>query len=369
MRPRERELMLICALLAISPVLSSLANTEYLGVLEDRGYQSWLKGLVAVPFLYAAFRSGSLRRRLIDLLLLSLVLFCTVLLYRYFILGEAREYDQRPLLHTKNGDPNFICTFLAIGVPFGISQCLVFYEKGKGWVSVLYGAVTLFLIIGAAVTQSRMGLISVGISLLFIVFTVKLSVRKTRLLGIGGLAIAFALFFYGRSIGHRFSTINDESSHGRLKSYVNGAKLFIENPLFGKGWDASPQYFFQNAGYPLFRLDSPQLVVHNTPLQLMADLGLYGFLAYLWLMAFVTRRIWFGVRYGDRLSVFSAASFLALVLNFLTLPMETKDSILIFLGLLAVLNAPLEDEFSTIASPLCPSTFLPEDARPVVPPA
>jgi len=340
---KERELILISALLWLAPIFSSLANRDYLGILENDEFKSWTKTLIVCPFLYWGFRTIPLRQKLMDLFLLSLVVFEVVFLYRYFVLGEARSYDLRPTLHTKNGDPNFICTFLVVGIPLALHELVSVFEKGKRLAAASYGLLAIFLVYGAIVTQSRMGLISVAVSLLYLVYRVPLPIKRGRLLLIGlGIALLVASL-YGQTVWHRFATINDESSHGRIRSYINGVKLFVASPLFGKGWDSSPHYYFHNSGYPLFSSDpdTHSLAVHNTPLQVMADLGLFGFSAYMWLVMFVGLTIRQAIREHSRLALFTAASFLALILNFLTLPLETKDFVLMFLVMLATLTAPV----------------------------
>ncbi len=343
---KERELILICGALCLSPILSSLANYQYFAILDNDEFKSWTKTLIIGPFVFWGFRTKLRRRELIDLLLFSLFIFEVIFLYRYFVLGEARTFDLRPLVHTKNGDPNFICTFLAVGIPFALYQTLAAFEqKKRPWVGV-YLALAIFLLYGATVTQSRMGLISVVISLCYIIYRAPLPIRRSRLIAFGLIVLSVFVIFYGRTVSHRFATINDESSEGRLRSYVNGVKMFSDSPGLGKGWDTSPQYYFHNSGYPLFRSDPDMhsLAVHNTPLQLLADLGVYGLIFYLWLMVFVGKRIRMAILRKDKLALFSAASFLTLILNYLTLPLETKDFALMFLFILAALSVPLNPE-------------------------
>ncbi len=354
---KERELFILCGFIFLAPLLSSLANRGRLDILNQEEFKSWTKALMVCPFLYFSFKSPKRRHLLIDVVLFSLVVFEIVFLYRYFVWGEAREFDLRPLIEMKNGDPNFICTFLALGVPLAIYRSRSLGSVSNKGLVLLMVALTLFFIYGAAVTQSRMGLISVVASLIYLLTKAKLPFSKsaTFLFLIGMVAVV--TYFYGQSLWHRFETIDDESTHGRLKSYQNGIAMFEQSPWFGKGWDASPNYYFQHTGYPLFRSDpdTHSLAVHDTPLQLLADLGLYGFATYLWLALFTGLSIAYGSKRNDTMAVCCGAAFLALVLNFLTLPLATKDFGILFLGLLATLTQR-EGELTEKAIPLSPSS-------------
>lgn len=349
---------LASAALALAPVLASLANADYLAVLGNEELHSWVKALAVAPLFLVVFDDDRRRRWLLDLLLVSLAVFGVVFLYRFFVLGEAREYDLRPTLRTKNGDPNFICTFFAVGIPLALFRVGEAWESGRRPAAVAASGLAALFAACAVVTESRMGLLSIGASLVYLVARAPLPVRRGRLVaGLLGIAAVLAVA-YGPSVWHRFATLNDESSHGRVRSFVNGATMFLESPLFGKGWDASPETYFQNAGYPLFRSDAHAISVHDTPLQLAADLGAYGLVAYLALFWLVARRIRGGTSRGRRAAYFCAASLLALGLNYLTLPLETKDFAIVFLGVLAALTpARAPQSGGTAIRPCRPSSL------------
>jgi hypothetical protein len=351
---------LAAAFLALAPIFTSLATDDFLLILQNEEYRSWLKALIAAPLLFGLYRGTKGKQRLVDLLLFSVGTFELVFLYRFFVLGEAREFDGRPTLHTKNGDPNFICTFFAFALPFALYRLVEAMERRRWKQATGYGLLSLFFLYGAAVTESRMGLLSILAALVYLG-------RSSRVARAGLVALALAAALYGSAIGDRFKTLDDESSHGRVKSYLNGLLLFMEKPALGNGWDTSAQTYFANTGYPLFRSDAHAISVHDTPLQLAADLGLYGLIAYLWLCAIAVRAVGEGLRRKNRLAVFSAAALLALSMNYLTLPLATKDFAILFLAMVAALNvipAPQSDETATRP---CPSSFPREDEPLAVP--
>src|SRR3569832_2173231 len=61
------------------------------------------------------------------------------------------------------------------------------------------------------------------------------------------------------------------STSERLTSLIGGWKLFAEHPIFGAGLGA-----FRNEG--IMTIQGVPLVIHSTPMWLLAELGLVGFL-------------------------------------------------------------------------------------------
>ena len=79
------------------------------------------------------------------------------------------------------------------------------------------------------------------------------------------------------------------STSERIVSLLGALKLFVENPIFGAGLGAfQNQKILTAEGYPL--------VIHSTPLWLLAELGIVGFLAFavpaLYLLVTEWRRAW-----------------------------------------------------------------------------
>jgi hypothetical protein len=65
----------------------------------------------------------------------------------------------------------------------------------------------------------------------------------------------------------------ESSTHERIVTIVGGLKLFVEHPIFGAGLGAfRNQMILATSGLPL--------VIHSTPLWLLAELGIVGFLAF-----------------------------------------------------------------------------------------
>ncbi len=326
---RARVLTLICLVLIGAPLVSSLANNGFLGVVDAPEYRSWVKMLCVAPAIYL-FCSGKSAERFLDVIFLSNLVFAGVFLYRFFVLGEAREYDARPLLQWKNGDPNFMCLIFAAPIPLVLYRISSWRISAKKQIArhVFLAAVFLFC---AVVTESRMGLLSIAAAFGYLLR------RMPRSMQAAALVLGAGLFYGG--ISERFAHVADASNYYRVKSMIAGFELFTTSPFFGHGWDSGMTHFFEVAGYPRFLSETPPLNVHNTPLQLLAELGFYGLAAYTALIVFTLREI----RANPHpIAVYSLASLIIVLMNLMTLPLQSKDFVLLLVVSLAALNASPE---------------------------
>ncbi len=115
--PQARNALVIAVILMGVPLYSAILHQQEALLLNDVEYRSWAKGLLLGMPLAVAFSQKEKKKRLIDVLIVIFTVCTCIFLYRYKILGEIREYDSRPTLHTKNGDPNFMCTLLVFMIP------------------------------------------------------------------------------------------------------------------------------------------------------------------------------------------------------------------------------------------------------------
>jgi O-antigen ligase len=73
-------------------------------------------------------------------------------------------------------------------------------------------------------------------------------------------------------LGQRFTLYDESSTTERLKSLQGGLSLFINYPIFGAGLGAYTESVLRETGAPL--------VIHSTPLWLLAETGLVGFFVF-----------------------------------------------------------------------------------------
>ncbi|WP_413577679.1 O-antigen ligase family protein [Bdellovibrio sp. HCB290] len=334
--------LLLVSLYALAPLLSSFFSDQ-LWILQDGEYKSLVKILLLAPCLYYLL----IRPKNRDLLLNAIIFFYCVLgvyfLYRYFVLGEAREYDGRPLLSIRHGDPNFLCTFFAMMVPLALMQAWRAVIDKKNFQVFLHLVAALFLVICAFVTQSRMGILALLVGLGFLLTRRFSNSPKVAAVKVAAavcfLAMVSAIALEG-SLAHRFSDINDKSSADRLLTYENGFKVFAENPFFGSGMHKARDFFFANSKYPHFQSEFKPLEVHNTYLNVLAELGVVGFVAFAAILIWAWLAVW---RSQNPERYFLITSYFILAAASLTVGISYKDLVLLHLFVLAALAQQKKD--------------------------
>ncbi|WP_413586706.1 O-antigen ligase family protein [Bdellovibrio sp. HCB274] len=335
--------LLLVSLYAIAPLLSSLFS-DGLWILQDGEYKSLVKILLLAPCLYYLLIQPKNR----DLLLNAIIFFYCVLgvyfLYRYFILGEAREYDGRPLLSIRHGDPNFLCTFFAMMVPLALMQAWRSVLANKNLQVFLQMAAAAFLIVCAFITQSRMGILALLAGLAFLLtrkFSNSPKVAAVKVAAAVCFVAMVSVIALDGSLAHRFSDINDKSSADRLLTYENGFKVFAENPFFGSGMHKARDFFFANSQYPQFQSEFKPLEVHNTYLNVAAELGAIGFMAFAAILIWAWLSVW---RSQNPERYFLVTSYFILAAASLTVGISYKDLVLLHLFVLAALAQPKKEQ-------------------------
>lgn len=184
------------------------------------------------------------------------------------------------------GHHNFVSGYLALTLPVTLS--LAGKHKGRGrllWLAALgLGLPVLYT------TQSRGGWLGVAVGC---GLTLLLSIRLSRRgwLGLIGTAclVGTLAWFSVNGVGSRAQLLlegRDASVEQRLVFWQTGFALWREHPLFGVGQGVTGFVFpgHRTNNQPWMARTAQQL--HNTPIHLLAETGLWGLVAYLgWLGA------------------------------------------------------------------------------------
>lgn len=319
---------------ALSPLLSSFVMGDYFTILEDPEFKSFLKILIFVPFVYYF----ALKKETQNILLNSVVIFYVILglyfLFRYFVLHEAREYDDRPTLSIRHGDPNFLCAFFSMTVPLALLQAQEFFKKRRSDLGLLYLGFAAFLAGCAVVTESRMGLmaliVGVGIVTYHFIRAKKIGLLPVFVSAVVGVILVLVIGSQ-TPLFKRFSEIKDKSSSDRVLTYENGIKVFLDHPLLGVGMNRAKDSYYENTRYPEFQSEGKLLVVHNTYLGLAAELGLFGTVIFLGMILWAWRGI---LKSRIEVRPFLIASLVIILLSAMTVGMAYKDLIIVQLFLL-----------------------------------
>ena len=182
-------------------------------------------------------------------------------------------------------DANEMAALLVVSLPFA------FWKMMTSKNIMRYLALFICLLIVAVVvkTQSRgaflaMFVVAVVISGQLKVFTGKFPLKAV----LGILIVSGGIFFYvgGADYVNRISTMvnykedyNTASDEGRLAVWKKGLQLFIESPVLGVGVN-----MYSSAFGELNRGEGKWSAAHNSFLQVAVELGLFGFLLYMYLI-------------------------------------------------------------------------------------
>jgi O-antigen ligase len=244
-------------------------------------------------------------------------------------------------------DPNY---FAAELIPAIILACFLFVTATSRRARWLYAAVAGVDLFAFTLTQSRGGIVGLACGLLAAV--VLAGRARARILALVLALVAGALGYYlGYRPAHVFQSgqnggVNGATS-GRLDLWHVALLVFEGHPLGGVGLGnfqtVEPSYATQTLNLTMVRqIVREQLVVHNTYLQMAADLGIIGlglFLATLVLPIRLAGRALRRLELENHELEFHVRGLLAGTIGLLTayvfLSAEFEKPLWLFLGLLA----------------------------------
>lgn len=170
-------------------------------------------------------------------------------------------------------NPNDLAYSLVILVPIAAALFLVARPRGKAF----YVAAAGTLIVAALVTFSRGGML--GLAAVLGLFGLKQSsvLMKVAVVALLVLGLVFVGAFWTRDEGFSDLT-SDVTVNERLMTMRTGMEMFYDRPLLGVGIGGSvaafPEYLPPNSGF------DKALVIHNTPIMALAEVGLLGAFAF-----------------------------------------------------------------------------------------
>jgi len=244
------------------------------GVTFDGVFQGYLVNVLF--FIVLVSQVNSLRR----LKSLVWVVCMSTLMYSFF--GALLQGDDEGRFHVFGHafDPNDTAYVLLSLFPL----CLYFVRFDEGLLKKLVaGAAVISAIVVILKTGSRGGILGLGTVLLILLLTKTGGIRiGHKILFVVVLASAF-LLLSDRIDVERYLTLADISSDynvssggGRIELWQAAIDLSLANPITGVGVDGYPFAYFiarKLAGDPYLRWHT----VHNSYLQIAAEVGLIGF--------------------------------------------------------------------------------------------
>lgn len=326
---------LIGLVFIISPVITSLANQDFLAILKDDEYLSLFKMILFSPCLFLVMKNEKNQKILLNSIIFFYSIFALYFLYRYLVLHEVRSFDLRPSLKIRHGDANFLATFFTMIIPLALMQAWGSVKENKSrWITALFVLASLLILICALLTQSRMGIIALAVGIIYLLSKPVINISKTKLAIVAVSLISIAVIYNGERLFARFGDLGDKSNTDRYLTFENGIKLFSENPVFGAGAHNAKNYFFQNTGYPHFQSEFKPLEVHNTFLKIAAELGITGLVCFSFLFFWPWKK---SLELKSPERFFLLSSLITLTLSLMTIGIVYKDLFIIHLFFVAAL--------------------------------
>lgn len=229
------------------------------------------------------------------------------------------------LIGTASGDPNFTAVYLSIFFFFYLLQ------KGYTFEKILY-----FILI--VLTFSRGAYVSIILALaIYYLFTNRISVSRININRIGNILLSSLLLFFAvyamnamfkldiaSTITSRAQDSYSDNGSGRTELWKNAYETYQENPLYGIGANSTLEYNteqYDNEHY-----------THNTYLETLSELGIFGFFIFISSMALALRAAFRNCKYNLN---YSFLLYLGILLQMVFLSMMVSEIYLI--GILTIL--------------------------------
>lgn len=314
--PLLKAALLAALLLTIAPLFSQIAASGDLQVFDHPGYRHFVKFLVVAGCWASLLRTKADRALILNTLLASYALLAVIGLYRFLVLQEVNPDTGRMELLFRHGDPNFLCVYMGTGTTLALWRLVEARRTAADWALSVVAPLSIPAFLAMAwFTASRSGIFAIVVILgVVAVFLPNVSVRARALRVAGVLAALFAAFASdGERILQRFQ-LNDASTMGRISSLEAGWLGLTRNPFLGLGFKKSAPLMSEVGASAKFVTVDGGLTIHNTYLQIGAELGFVGLAVYAFCLMLLARAIAREYRSGARrtgflLTVWAVATF------------------------------------------------------------
>lgn len=177
------------------------------------------------------------------------------------------------------GDPNYFAISAVAVIPLAFTG---FREVSSAWAKRFFLGSMLLTLTALFLSQSRGGMVGLACILLAVVIRKRINMKAVFIIA---LILTLLLAFIPNKIEERFSNTTADSNistRHRLALIVSGVNMIKRNPLFGVGPGNFKRYSRQ------YNPDvAAHQIAHNSYLEVAAEIGLIGFLAFLsiWCLA------------------------------------------------------------------------------------
>jgi hypothetical protein len=227
-------------------------------------------------------------KKSIDNVVWAFILAVSIFAVAAFVIGGSGRFE-----FIESYDPNETALLFVLCFPF------VFWKavELKDWKKLLIIGLGALMVMGIIATSSRGGFLGLLAVTIVIIGQYRRVTRISLLpfLIVPSLVFAIIYFYGGAEYKERIATIfnteknyNYTESTGRIAVWKQGIDMMIENPVVGVG-----AYQFETANGRMFKSESggKWSAAHNILIQVGAELGFPGLLAYCFIMFIVVMKL------------------------------------------------------------------------------
>jgi O-antigen ligase len=284
-------------------------------------------------------------------------------------LGMIERSEEEGRLVGTIGDANFLAAIL---VPALVVAGFLLLTSRSLPARVILVPLTSVIALSLFMTQSRGGLVALGVSFLAgLAIGGRARARVlVALLVISATGFVYYGFFASTEARHRVTSYSAESSAGRSDLWAVALREFETKPItgFGAGNFVAAKPGFALESVNISRLDrvvDDPVIVHNTYLEVLAELGSVGLLLLASVLAGSLLAAWRGIRTLERHGAHDAASLargiviatIGILAAFVFLSAQYEKSLWLLLAASAA-SWSIARRLQPVASPIRPPAAL-----------
>jgi O-antigen ligase len=181
------------------------------------------------------------------------------------------------------GDPNALASVLVPGIALAT---FLFFSGRSGWAKVAIAISLIAMGFALLLTGSRGGLVAFAVSVPVAVMCAGIVRRRmiVALVAVLTLGIGYYSYVASPAAAERVTSFSADGGAGRLDLWTVAGSVVEDRPFFGVGAGNFPAveavYVTETQNLPNAEVVVGKLVVHNTYLELLAELGPLGLLAF-----------------------------------------------------------------------------------------
>ncbi|MDW8325563.1 MAG: O-antigen ligase family protein [Anaerolineales bacterium] len=277
----------VLALLLVSALSTLAAEQRAVAVYE---FRTVLLGAAAFYFLLRVIPlDENALWRIVDFFILGGVAVAAIGLYQY-VSGAGLIVTEEGVARIRSvyGSPNNLALYLGRTLPVALAVAVIgpFRNTQHATRRILYGLACLIMAVALLLTFSR-GALVLGVPALLAVIVIGWQGRRGAmlvgvLLALGLLALPVAAGFVPRLAG--LFDLQSGTGFFRLNLWLSAWRMFLDHPWLGVGPD---NFLYAYRGFYILpqAWQEPNLShPHNLALDFLSRLGLFGFVAGVWLL-------------------------------------------------------------------------------------